>query len=297
MIQKRKNQVLWIYLTSCFIAMFSWSYITPYLDEDWDLDNLSLHQILQAGIADYFHWNGRFFGQSFSRLITAHGVLVSSIWTSFFFTCMVCLLLKLTRTYNKDRIYWYRTLVIIGAIVMFTPGFAEVFLWRAGVGNYLMPMVFQLMFLYLFTNGEGIRSCFLTCILGFIAGWGNENTSGAIILFALLFMGLNFYRHGRLSKTRIVELLAVVIGYLFLILSPGDHKRMMSSDSAWLKENFIKRTVKSFLDINSFIYDHQFMLIFVTIVALVLVTSFFFWKDQVDYSQSVIYIVSGIASV
>ena len=210
---------------------------------------------------------------------------------------MIFLLLKLTRTYNKDRIYWYRTLVIIGAIVIFTPGFAEVFLWRAGVGNYLMPMVFQLTFLHLFTNGGGIRSCLLPCILGFIAGWGNENTSGAIILFALLFMGLNFYRYGRLSKTRIVELLAVVIGYLFLIMSPGDHKRMLSSDSAWLKENYIKRTVKSFLDINSFIYDHQLMLIFVTIVALVLVTSFFFWKDQVDYSQAVIYIVSGIASV
>ncbi|WP_288639331.1 DUF6056 family protein [uncultured Lentilactobacillus sp.] len=290
--------VLYLYLAVIFVVMFIWSYVTPYLDDDWVLRGASAKKILNDGVKDYFYWNGRFFGQSFTRIVLAHGKVISSILTATAFTFMMFLLLKLSKTYTNGYLYKYRAVLVGATVLIFTPGFAQVFLWRSGIGNYLFVTVFHLLFLYLFTLDDPtnfIVAC--TSFIGFVAGWGSENTSGAIILFGILFIILNVYKNNKLPVRKVVELFTVICGYLCLIFSPGSKVRMIQNDYKWLHTNFFKRSLQGFLNVNSFIYHHVMFLTFIIVVISVMIAALFFWKEQVDYLLGVIYIISGFAAI
>lgn len=290
--------ILYLYLVMTFVVMFIWSYITPYLDDDWVLRGASAKKILNDGVKDYLYWNGRFFGQSFTRIVLAHGKFNSSILTATAFTIMILLLLKLSKTYVHGYLYKYRAILVGSTVLIFTPGFAQVFLWRSGIGNYLFVTVFHLLFLYLFmlANPTNFTVAF-TVFIGFIAGWGSENTSGAIILFSILFIVLNVFKTHKLPVKKTIELFATVCGYLCLIFSPGSRVRMRQDDYKWLHTNFFKRSLQGFFNVNSFIYHHAMFLTFIIIVISVMIAAWFFWKEQVNYLLGVIYIVSGLAAI
>lgn len=115
--------------------------------------------------------------------------------------------------------------------LLFQPALGEIFFWRTGSANYLWALCILLTFIlplryYLSTTTKDIignskvRIISLT-ILGFFAGFTNENTVGT---FIILYMGIIVYYFLHKNKLPIwiyTSFLSFLLGFTFLILAPS----------------------------------------------------------------------------
>lgn len=144
-----KKILMYIWIIAISIFMFMWSYKTPLMDDDFSFSNYTLVGLLKRATDDYFNWNGRIFGDMFSMLILSKGVLLSSILSGILFGLLLFLIIKITKIEQNNK-FLLLSILITAVIFLFVPGFNSVFIWRAGVGNYLTPSVISLLFILLF---------------------------------------------------------------------------------------------------------------------------------------------------
>ncbi len=129
-------------LITNFLIMLVWNLKTPLMDDDlWFRYQAVQGHIIRDGIQDYMTWNGRFWGQTFCRVSLLGGQKGSSILNAFLFAILIFLILKITDALQDENFSLLRVVTVISAIYLFTPGFASVFIWRAGVGNYMDTMI------------------------------------------------------------------------------------------------------------------------------------------------------------
>lgn len=288
-----------IYLIT-YIVIFVWSYKTPYLDDDLVFKNRNLGQIVHDGIYDYFNSNGRFFGQSFTRLILSVNPLFSSLCSAFLFVILIWLILHISQV-NKKTIKDTNSIhliFLIMAFVLLVPDFSSPIIWRSGVGNYLATTVVDMLFIWLFLNKKFNNNFYiiLTCLTGFIAGWGNENTSGGIILFSLSVIIYNLLKTNKVKVKEVLGTAFMILGYLILIFSPGDHKRMEANDSEFLKMGIITRTIMNFKKMFNYFISEPYNIVFLLLVLNIVVIAFFFWRTNHNYLIGNLLIICGLCS-
>lgn len=115
----------------------------------------------------------------------------------------------------------------------FQPVIGDTILWLTGAANYLWGTTLVLLFLlpyrlYANTQMKGIYILFSSLgmfLLGIVAGWTNENTAGAMILIALLFMLYYKRSNWKITVWSFTGFVGALIGYGFMILAPGNLER------------------------------------------------------------------------
>lgn len=286
-------------LIAYFILIFTiitiWSYKTPFLNDDLIFSHNS---IIKKSIKDYFDSNGRLFGQIFTRFILSKGVLFSSICTGAAFSALTLILMYITNSIKNGLIYLERLLLVTISLFLFIPGFASVFLWRAGVGNYLIPAIIEFLFLLIIleTTSNAKWVPFLVFILGFFAGWGNENTSGGILLICILLIVKNYLNDKKVPLKLHSGTVGLLIGYIILMVSPGSKKRAHSNDFDYLQQGIFKRLIQGLERQVSFFYTDYWTIVFIALVIIVVVVAFTFWKNNSLFADGIILIIGGIAA-
>lgn len=281
--------------------IFLWSYKTPFYNDDlfFSSNHASISSLLASGVDDYFMSNGRFFGQTFTRIILSRGVMFSSVCTGIAFVLLLIILLNLTNTIKANSVYLDRLVITTVLVILFVPGFASVFIWRAGVGNYLMTAVIEMLLLlivYKRTKRDNKLVAVVAALVGFVAGWGNENTSGGIILICLLLILKKYLVKDKVPIKLICGTLGLIFGYLMLIFAPGGKKRAQLNDNAYLHQNFLKRLYEGFERQISFFYSDVWIVVFLSLLIIVIVTATIFWKNNPTFLDGIIFIIGGLAS-
>lgn len=284
-----------LYSILVFLFIFLWSYKTPLVTDDLFFSH---NKILGPSINDYFESNGRIFGQSFTRFILSKNIFFSSICTGIAFMLLMLILFKITNTYTKDSVYIVRLLLITISIFLFVPGFASVFIWRAGVGNYLITAVIELLFIMIIYNDDknSLLYSILVIPLGFIAGLGNENTSGGILLICILFLVRPYLKHEKLPLKIILGTVSLLVGYCVLMMSPGSKKRAEANDYAYLHQNLVKRLIEGIERQASFLKMEYWPIVFLAFVITIVVLAFIFWKNNTLFYDGIVFIIGGLAS-
>ncbi|MDL2058276.1 DUF6056 family protein [Limosilactobacillus reuteri] len=293
--------LLCVYLIVMFMFIFLWSYKTPFYNDDlfFSSNHASISSLLASGVDDYFMSNGRFFGQTFTRIILSRGVMFSSVCTGIEFVLLLIILLNLTNTIKANSVYLDRLVITTVSVILFVPGFASVFIWRAGVGNYLMTAVIEMLLLlivYKRTKRDNKLVAVVAALVGFVAGWGNENTSGGIILICLLLILKKYLVKDKVPIKLICGTLGLIFGYLMLIFAPGGKKRAQLNDNAYLHQNFLKRLYEGFERQISFFYSDVWIVVFLSLLIIVIVTATIFWKNNPTFLDGIIFIIGGLAS-
>lgn len=287
--------VISMYLLLIFIFMFLWSYKTPFVTDDLFFYH---EKIIMPSIDDYFQTNGRIFGQIFTRFILSRSLVFSSICTASAFTLLIYILIKLTNSYTNNYLSIERIILITTAIFLFTPGFASVFIWRAGVGNYLITSVVEFLFIlniYKCSSHNKI-DLLVIVILGFVAGLGNENTSGGILLICILFIIKKYILDNHIPSSLICGTISLVLGYLILMLSPGSRKRAEVNEYAYLKLPFVRRLFEGLTRQISFLYMEKWPIVYLSLITILIVAAFVFWKKNPRFLDGLIFISGGLAS-
>lgn len=179
----------------------------------------------------YNMWGGRITAHTLVQTFLMLGKPIFNVLNSIAFVALSVLIYLHCNTFKKIKPSLMLAIVIM--MWFWIPQFGATMLWVSGSGNYLWCSVIILIFLlpyrlnieqkkYFKDNFINIVIMFL---LGIIAGWTNENTGGGMILLQMLFMLYYFKNKINLPKWSISGLIGSIIGFILLVVAPGNYTR------------------------------------------------------------------------
>lgn len=302
--EKKKNYINYIILLSVFIIMFIWNLTTPlWLDDLYAKSNhVDILGMIQSSKNDYFTWNGRVFGQFFMRFLAAINGWRAALLNASAFTLYLFLMVRLSLNKKFKDIGYIRYIIAICLVILFVPVFGQVFLWRAGAGNYLWPLTLNLLLVYIVIIKDeflkfNIIGLIITLPVAFVAGWSNENTSGGTILMLIIFLIIDYFENKKINIRKIVVLCVTLCGYIFLLLSPSSKIRIIAQyGEQYYDTPMLIRTIKGIATLSNVLLNQYAALIIVTVIVCVLS----YQKKLVDKTQYLmgwVFIFSGIATI
>lgn len=249
------------------------------------------------------HWkicNGRISAHALLQFVMMFGRPFLNFVNSLFYVGLGLLVYKHAKC-NKR----HNPILLIGIYVLFwfaLPDFGTSILWKSGAANYLWMAVLILGFLLpyrLYQNdprndkNSTLKMIFMS-ILGLFAGWTNENSGGAMILLALMF--ISYYKIMKISipKWSIAGVISSIVGFVLLISAPGNYR---ISSKATLAE-LLLRAEK--------IYKESMPLFFLLLIIFVIVLIMYvISREKSDtkkanskdlFAVTTIYLISSVAA-
>lgn len=247
--KKRRNVFLVFAVFLIGILFYLLNYFTPlaaddysYLFSMYDGERITnLKDVLLSEYAQYFSWNARILVHTFAQIFLLIGKKYFNIINTFVFI-LLGLLIYYHSTNLKLKEHISLLMFIYCALFLFTPAFGESFLWLTGACNYMYGIELILIYLIPYTflrkrakvqesvYKKSVLVTFLKAVgmlvLGFLAGWTNENTSVALIVIILAF--LFYYKVNGIKFT--LWMFAGgggnIAGCIALLFSPGELKRL-----------------------------------------------------------------------
>lgn len=237
---KRNTTILFI-----FLSMLIFNILTPYICDDYQFMYnyettkriTNIFEIFRELHLMYFNWGGRVLAHFFAYLFLMLPKWIFNIVNSIVYISIVYLIYLIGRRDKKDN---YNYLIFIHMLLfLLLPVYGQIFLWLDGSCNYAFTLCIQLFFLYKITNIKSIKktSYFIYLIFGILAGMCNENSSLSIIVFLILYIISDFKN----IKLKIVSLIGLIMGYLFLFFAPGNFVRMKTASSTSMFYNFFPK--------------------------------------------------------
>ena len=255
---KWRKKLFIVEVIACYLTVLAFMMMTPLLGDDFNYFAVvnkadSIWDLFIQEYDQYMNWTGRSVAHIILRIVFYfHSVMLFNIFSAGVFTFMtICIYLHIDRRRSYDyRIY----LLIVLMIWIFGASFAETVLLKYASCNYLITTGIILGFLTLYrywlikgSNG-GILRCLGMFLLGIIAGWCSENTSGAAILLILIYAMMIIYNRRRKSACpddeasvdntlsvsmygrtimpwMITGFAGMIIGFAFMISAPGNYVR------------------------------------------------------------------------
>ena len=207
-----------------FIIIFSLNLLTIKVADDYGYSiSNGIIDIFNKEIVQYFTWNGRSIAHIIARFFLSLPKIIFDIANSLVFVYMLNLMYRLITKAKDDHILF---LMITCAVFLFVPFFGQTILWETGSCNYLWMTTIILQFLYFYQYDIKINA-FVLFVLGILAGWSNENTGGACILIALSLSIIRYIEQKKVPNRLVSGLIGAIIGFLMLVLAPGNAMRAM----------------------------------------------------------------------
>lgn len=284
-----------------FIAFYIYNILTPLLSDDLMFDKElynSLADIFRQEYWQYMNWNGRSVLQIILKIFS---ILPKNVFNVFNSICYVWTMLLIYWNIKGRKRYDCFLYVLVNLLVwIFAVDFSQTMLWLAGACNYLWGVMIILSYItayrYLLERPEvkcGVLVCVGMFVLGVLAGWGNENTSGGAILIVLLFTAVYFYQNHKIEKWMISGISGMGIGFLFLLLAPGNKVRssmMKASESYSGVTALISRGLKVLKAID------KHLLLYI-IVIVMLGTYFYYRKYKLEeFKETAIFAFASLAT-
>lgn len=250
---KQRKILLLLSFFVTFVALYALNILQPLYTDDWeysftfrlyncaykgsipDIHISSIKDIFLSQYEHYFAWGGRCVNHFIAQFLLFIGIPYNKILNSLayvFFIYLICLF-----TISKgEKIKLSLYLLVNILIFFFVPVLGSTLLWLTGSANYLWGTLILLMFLLPYkrlyeslSNGENVKlSLFKTFYLfigGIIAGWTNENMVAASIFMLFVFFLYSRYNKWSLPVWFYTGFTGFVIGFLLMILAPGNYVR------------------------------------------------------------------------
>lgn len=300
-LNKKKIFICSIIIT--FLVMLTLNNLTPLLADDYEYlyKTKSWMTILIDEYNQYMTWTGRSVVHIIARIFLLLPKGIFNVFNALAYTIVTYLVYRLTLQKQDEKYNSFRFIIIQVLFWLFTPAFGEVFLWETGSANYLWGSLIILSFLYVY-HREIIEEhvftktklmIFLMFALGILAGWCNENTSGGALLIVLGYLGWQFYTKRKLSLWMFTGVAGNAIGLALMALAPGNKIRATYfARSTW---SLPRKAMTGIITIFEQIKEN--LSLFLVILILLLVLYAYISQDKKRVYLSVVYFISGIATM
>ncbi len=220
-----KHKAIIIALAAIVLAALFLNILTVPTSDDlgYSISN-GLIDILHREYVQYMTWTGRTVAHLFARFFLTMPKLVFDVANALMFAALITLI-NLHASQDSRPIQPLGLTVSAALVFLFAPVFGQTVLWETGSCNYLWTTTIILFFLYLYRRAK--VNAPVLFLIGIVAGWTNENTGGALLLACLFFIALPYARRRRPPLRQWAGLAGALIGFLFLLLAPGNRIRAL----------------------------------------------------------------------
>ncbi|MBB4034531.1 hypothetical protein GGR21_000418 [Dysgonomonas hofstadii] len=229
-----------------FAVIFIFNRLFPLFADDWVysfiFENSFFDHSLKpiSGLSDifisqynhYFLWGGRSVVHFIDQFLLSIDPLLCDAINSLVYLGFIFFIYRLINQGRETNIGAF--IFVICFSWVFVPQLTSNVFWITGSANYLWGTFILLLFLYpyytRFLNGrendpDTVFKSVIFFITGIIAGWTNENTVPPILLM-IFFLGIYLYRKRELPRWMIFGFIGLCVGYLIMVLAPGNYIRM-----------------------------------------------------------------------
>lgn len=245
----------WGYLTIIGVLFLFLNHYTPLSDDDFhycyiygtDTHITTIKDILQSQYIHYMQMNGRFITHFLVQLFD--GIIGKTIFNICNSICFIIFLhlITITVSTNKKQYFFVLTMIII-FLIYIIPEFRYPFLWMSGACNYLWTAVLLLTYNKLFQYDIPNKYIPLLFIYSFICGWTHEGFIIGLLFGYTLYLLIN---KDKFTKSRQYQLIGLLCGALFLLLSPGSFKRYLNTTNDISLLNHIVTYIKVIIDLKN----------------------------------------------
>lgn len=235
-------------LRSALILMFwalmvgACAYMIPYFSNDYRYMQIqgseeliaSLNDIVISQWTHYFNWGGRTVAHTIAQTL----LYLGKPWSAFFNALCYVILVLVIYAHAFGELPRLKTLRPMGLLIitfmlwLCLRIYGEVIFMLVSSCNYLYTSTLVMLFLLPYrlsfassSRRHGILFGIVMLIMGVIAGWTNENTGLAECL-GVGICGLWLMKQQRLRAWHVLGGIGLAIGYLLLMLSPGNAARL-----------------------------------------------------------------------
>ena len=295
-IKLSKKQQTIIILAAIFIMMLVLNLLTPLLADDYSygigLDKTridSIIDIINFQVNHYLTWGGRTVAHTIAQCFLLFPKWIFSIANTFIYVALIYLIYLHAKGDNtKDKPLLL--LLIHLALWYLLPVFGQTCLWLVGSCNYLWTTVIILFLLLQYrkdnNKNNSLKKAVAIFLLGILAAWTNENTSVGLLVVIIGLLVIKKLKHQKLKKWEISGLAGSILGFLILILAPGNFVRSESfEDNTFILVKLIKRVVED----TTAMLDYTMPLL---ILGVILITIYIYNRKKIK-SEVFVYILAG----
>lgn len=298
---KKSKIISIISLSLLFMFFYLLNFHTPLFDDDLYIgQHQTLITLWNQAYADYFHWNGRAIGQTLWRILVSSNIYITSLIISLGSIITIFLLNHFGKPNQSSSYSALRIVYSFSLVLLFAPVIGQTMFWRAGAGNYLLTTTLILLFILpyyqWFHQGQHhlTELSALLPLLAFLAGWSNENTSGGGLLIVLSYLlAGRYFKKLSWSKIQISSVITYLIGYLFLILAPGNAIRTKATmPPSWFEQSTFTHFKNGFkLVSKTLFHDYKMLIALILIFALVVI----FQRQLENAIEGLLWFAAGLA--
>lgn len=238
---KRKSFFVLLFLTAA--GMLLLNCITPLIADDYSYSFIwgteerlgGLGDIVYSQYQHYLTWGGRTMAHFLGQLFLWLGKPVFNVFNTAAYLLLSLFLYKIVKKEEKQNTILF--LMIQFFLWRFSVAFGETSLWLIGSCNYLWGAMFMVGFLIPYhqafhgTTEKKAKWFWIPWFfLGVVAGWYNENTSGACLMMVLLYLISYRLQKKKLPLFAITGATGNAIGLALVVLAPGNMVRVGTSD-------------------------------------------------------------------
>lgn len=297
-----KNRKVWIAIVPLFLFMVVLNFMTPYVADDFSYmysfrDNsrvTNFFQIFPSLYTIYMVYIGRIVPHFLAQLFLMGPKWIFNIVNSLVFVGTVGLLYYLTGKREKFSLWIWCAIPML--LWVYTPSYGQIYLWMDGSFNYLWSYLFALLYLLpyfaLYLDGKRFQSrgrkigFYVYCLL-----WGAyaENVSFPVIAVSSLIVLILMIREKSIRKflDYVWPIVIGAIGYLTIVVSPGERSHMGGHSLAQMGKNLI--------DIWTSFYTSQKLLLIVWTILMILAV--YHKADKKRIVISILFVLMTVLSV
>lgn len=266
-----------------FLAIYLYNLFTPAMTDDLSYAKIveganSFLDLLRQEKHQYMTWTGRSVNHMILRSFLSFDKGIFNLANSLAFTGLG--LLIYLNIENRRKYDPFIFLLIQLFLWLFGVSFEQTVLWETGACNYLWGSTLIMAFITSFrfmlkreeAGGKGkkpsIGSSVGILLLGILAGWCNENTSGGGILLILIWILFYVRKNHRVKLWMVLGLAGSLTGFAFMLLAPGNANRMQFMEE---EHTGLLALVSRWLKCNLAIRNHFLILLSIGIVAFIIV--------------------------
>lgn len=295
-----EKQQMKLILVIIFLMIFVLNLLTPIIADDYSyslaLDDTkidSLMDIINYQVWHYFNWGGRTIAHTVAQIFLPFPKIIFSFINSLVYVLLIFLMYLHIKGKNKDKPLYL--LIIHLSLWFLLPVFGQTCLWLVGSCNYLWTTTLILLFLRIYKKNDKSSSVLkLVAIffLGILAGWTNENTSAGLIAILLgnLIIDRITKKRKKISKMQLSGLIGVLIGFLIMILAPGNFVRTAEfKDDTFILLKIIKRAIDITITAGSYLLP--------IIIFLVIALSIKIYNKKKIEEEAYVFIAGSLVAI
>lgn len=234
------------YLLFWFVFVGIFAYLIPYFSNDFRYMMVegtndvvqSISDIFVSQYRHYFSWGGRTPPHVLAQFLLYKGKWAGALATALCYVGLIYLIY--VQGFGKKVSVFNLKLSVIAFISlmiwMCLRAYGEVTYLLVSACNYLFTTTFIFALLLPYTRDisktkdRGFIFGIMMLLLGVIAGWCNENTGFAICV-STFFLCVYFLYKKKLKLWQVLGLAGMGIGFIILVLSPGNKVRLQMMES------------------------------------------------------------------